>query len=279
MRNLSEEWEVLDLTDAESKVLWALIEGGTQSVSAAARAAQIPRTTVDAALRRLHERKLVRPVSRTGSGHRRFWKAARPERVSREMEEATLPFKEERGDPPTSLQMVGNTDPEELGVHVFHGKQPVLKAYEELLGLSETNRIYLIQGNQSADVLLNQLDRQYLLDFKQKIRKTGVVMEGFGGEYLLDIFRRCSVQALQQHKERLAVLALLPDVYTNFSLDIAVFDEAVFLINLVDETVIIVKNVAIVGIFQGFVRLLHDASHSFDLERYLREIIEKSWRA
>ena len=112
MKNLSRDWEVLDLTDAESKILWALIEGGSQTVSSVSRRAGVARTTVDAALRRLRERKLARPVlSGGGKGRRKYWKASRPEKVSQELREAAGPFQREE-DIPREGEIVGSIEAE-----------------------------------------------------------------------------------------------------------------------------------------------------------------------
>ena len=90
MKNRTDEWEIFDFTDAEAKIVHTLNEQGSLTVSSLARKANLPRSTVDSALKRLKERNLIRKVP---TSYYSVWKIVRSELLKKEISEARIEVK------------------------------------------------------------------------------------------------------------------------------------------------------------------------------------------
>lgn len=191
--------KIFGFTEAESQVLLALFELGPVRVSALSRKADVPRTTAYSALLRLKERGFVRKISK---GHfNRRWRITRISKLKHLVKQSIEEFDTERDsskkDEP--LGIVEGIDAKEVGIMVYRGKQQIEKAYETMLDLSKTERVFAIQGNKSAKSALELLDRQYILDFTEKFKKSGIIMEAFNGEAVLDLFKTADIDILKSH--------------------------------------------------------------------------------
>ena len=271
MKNLSEDWEVLDLTDAESKVLWALIEHGTMSVSKTARLSSVARTTVDAALRRLQARKLVRRVS--SKGHVSLWKAVRIDKAKNELLEAAEQF--DRGYAKAEEQeLVGGIDAEEVGITVFRGKKQIMRAYEQMLNLSKTERVWFIQGNRSAKSVLDGFDKGYIQNFTKEFKKRRVIMEGVSGESVQRMLAGTDKKTLEASFGRMIISTLLPDKYMDFDVDLLVIRDSVMFFDMRNEIVVIIKNKPIVEMLESVSMFLKENGIVFNINEYIKVIID-----
>jgi sugar-specific transcriptional regulator TrmB len=271
MRNLSEDWEVLDLTDAESKILWALIELGTMSVSKTAREANVARTTVDAALRRLQERKLVRKIK--SKGHVSLWKAVRSDRVKNEFLEAAQQF--DRGVVKVKEQeVVGGIDAEEIGITVFRGKQQIMHTIEQMLNLSQAERVWFIQGNKSAERSLEFFDKDYVREFQKIFKKKKIIMEGVNGERVKELFKKVDRKTQETSYGRMTISSLLPDKYMEFDVDLLIIRDSVMFFDMKNEIVVIIKNEPIVEMLRSVSQFLKDNGTVFNINEYIKEILE-----
>ena len=104
-------------------------------------------------------------------------------------------------------------------------------------------------------------------------------MEGINGKFALSLFRELDVPTLKSHLNRMLVMAILPDRYMDFNLDVLVFRETVVFINLDEEIVIFVRNKALVEMFNNFSRYFQDTGDKINLNRYIWEIIEEKKKA
>jgi len=166
-------------------------------------------------------------------------------------------------------------DAKEVGITVYRGKRQIRKAYELMLDLSKTERVYVIQGNKSAQSALKHMERQYILDFTKKFKKSGIIMEAINGEGVLPLFRGLDTDVLKSHWGRLVVGLLLPDKYLDFGIDIIIFRDTVLLGNIEEEFVVFIKNKAIVDAFSHICLLLQDSGRQFDLNAYVQKLIEE----
>lgn len=268
MKNQSDDWRVLDLTDAEGKVLLALIERGSLSVSKAARTAGVARTTIDAALRRLSARGLVRRVP--GVGHVSMWKAVRTDRAKKELSDAAQPFEREHA--PGGEEVVGSIDSEEVGISVYRGKRQILEAYERLFRLSKAERFLFIQGNKAIPAEFEKLDREYLFSFHARLKKAGVIMEGVNGESVRGIFKKLTLRELESHFGRLVIASLIPDAFMDFDLNVVVLRNTALFIDVRSEVVIAVRHKGVVAFLNRLGDLLKAYGSPFDLNAYLRSL-------
>ena len=275
MRNLNEDWNVLDLTDSESKILWALIENGTMSVSKISRLAQVARTTVGSALKRLQDRKLVRRVS--SKGHISLWRVARLDKVKNELLEVVAPFNRDsvkvKGQE-IAGEIMGGIDAEEVGIKVFRGKQQILSAYEQILNLSKTERVWVIQGNKSAVRALNDFDKGYIQEFVKSFKKHKIIMEAVNGECVKELLRQTDKKTLKASFGRMIVSSLLHDKYMDFDVDLFIIRDSVMFFDMKNEIVVIIMNKPIVEMLKSISMFLKENGKKFDVNEYINSILE-----
>ena len=272
------QWDILDLTLAESKVLQGLVGYRALSVSELSRKIKVARTTVDAALRRLSGRKLVRRVVRHGTGNVRLWKVSRPEKIAMELKEVAAPF-EKKLERPQSHEIVGGIDTHEIGITAFRGKKQILNAYEQMLRLSKTERVVFIQGNQSAEKQLHSLSKQYIGEFHKRFKRSGIIMEGINGKRLLQFFKEIDIPFLKSHFGRLIIESLLPDEYMDFDLDIMVMRDTVVSIDIGSELVVVIRYPKFVKALNGITKFLQDSAQRTDINLYIKGLIEEKEKA
>ena len=271
MKNISDDWEVLDLTDAESKVLWALIEHGTMSVSKTARTANIARTTVDAVLRRLKKRKLVRHIPSRGNVS--LWKVARFDKAKKELLEASSAF--DRGFvKPKEEETIGGIDSKEIGISVFRGRRQILSAYKQMLGLSKAERVLSIQGNKSAEIVLSSFDKGFVQEFLNEFKRRKIIIESVNGEHVVELFRDMDRKTMEASFGRMLVSSLLPDRYMNFDVDLLIVRNSVIFFDMRNEIVVIIKNEPIVEMLKSISMFLKENGKSFNTNKYIKEILE-----
>ncbi|MCH7597747.1 MarR family transcriptional regulator [Patescibacteria group bacterium] len=266
--------KVFGFTDSEAQVLFVLDEVGPVTVSSLSRKGDIPRTTVYSALLRLKDRGFVRRVTK---GQKK-WKVVRRSKLKRLVQENLNHF-DSNTDTAKKEEIVGGIDAEEIGIMVYRGKRQIQRAYESMLDLSRTERVFAIQGNKSAELALKKLEKQYLFDFHKKFKRAHIIMEGINGKFALSLFRELDVPTLKSHLNRMLVMAVLPDRYMDFNLDVLVFRETVVFINLDEEIVIFVRNKALVEMFNNFSRYFQDTGDKINLNRHIWEIIEEKKKA
>ena len=273
MRNLSEDWEVLDLTDAESKILWALIEYGTMSVSKTAREVDVARTTVDAALRRLQVRKLVRKVP--SQGHISLWKAVRQDKAKLELLEAADVFDRDTAKAEDS-EIIGSIDAEEVGITVFRGKRQIMRACNRMLDLSKAERMWFIQGNKSAERSFDIFDRGDIQEFHKIFKKRKIIMEGVNGERVKELFKKVDRKTQESAYGRITISSLLPDKYMEFEVVLLIIRDSLMFFDMRNEIVVIIRNKPIVEMLTCVSQFLKDSGTSFNINEYIKEILESS---
>lgn len=262
---------IFGLTDAESKVLLALVEFGSMRVSKLGRKANVPRTTAYSVLLRLKDRGFVKRISK---GHfYRFWRVSRLMRIKKLVRAALETFDRDGGG--TSGGIVGGIDSREIGITVFRGKREILRAYEQMLTLSKAERVIAIQGNRSAKEALETLDKKYLLSFHEKLKKKGVILEGLNGEYVRTLFERLELPELKSHFGRVIISWLLPDEYMNFGVDLLVMRDTALFVDIKTELVVIVRHKGIVELLSALTHVAQDHGKKFDMNAFLGEVIEK----
>ncbi len=271
MRNQSEDWDVLDLTDAESKVLWVLIENGTMSVSKTAREADVARTTVDAALRRLQERKLVQHVPSRGNVS--LWKVVLHRKAKKELSEAAEVFDRDSVKPKRQ-EVLGGIDAEDVGITMFRGKQQIMRVIEQMLDLSKAERVWFIQGNKSAEKSLEFFDRGYIQEFQKSFKKKKIIMEGVNGERVKKLFKGLDRKSQESSFGRMMISSLLPDKYMEFDVDLLIIRNSVMFFDMRNEIVIIIKNKPIVEMLTSVAMFLKDNGKAFNINEYIKGILD-----
>lgn len=266
--------KVFGFSNAEAQILFVLDEAGPVTVSNLSRKGDIPRTTVYSALLRLKDRGFVRRVTK---GQKK-WKIVQRSKLKRLVQENLNHF-DSSADVAEKEEIVGGIDAEEVGITVYRGKRQIQKAYESMLDLSKAERVFAIQGNKSAELALKKLEKQYLFDFHKKFREAHIIMEGINGKFALDLFKGLDVSTLRSYLNRMLITSILPDRYMDFDEDVLVFRETVVFINLNEEIVIIVRNKALVEMFNHFAVFFQDMGEKVNMNRHIWKIIGEKEKA
>ncbi len=265
MKLTQENFRLFGLTSAELGVLNCLISGETMNISELSRTSKINRTTILPVLLRLKKRGLARIVQ---VGKHKEWKMAALPVIKKIMANhiSVLEKKE---------TMLTGIDTRDVGIAVYKGVHQIKAAYEKMLDLSKTERVYFIQSFKSAKLSVEKLEAGYLEDFHEKFKKAHIIMEGIAGENVLSLYKTLTLRELKSYRDRMIIAFLIPDKYTNFATDIIILRDTVLLVNLEDEFVVFIKNKELTEIFKSVFSLYRDNGRKINLNTLLDEEIKK----
>jgi sugar-specific transcriptional regulator TrmB len=269
MKTQEKGFELLGLTSHEKGVFRVLDTEKAFSVTEIAQLASIPRTTVYSVIHHLHNRGLVHKVS---YGKRHKWKSWPIAKIKRKTTELLLSLEEgDHQDSNKESEVIAGVEAQELSIRVYRGKSQVKQAYEQMLLLSRTERIIVIQGNPSARKVLDVLDREYIIEFQERFRKAHVIIEGINGEVLTSLLSGLTQKEKDSHRRRMLVSTLVPDQYMEFGLDILIIRDTIFLIDIVREQVISITQSELVKFLRSMASLMKVFGKSFNMESFLNE--------
>lgn len=274
MKNLTKEWEIFDFTDAEAKVVHAFLEGGTQSVSALARRAALPRSTVDDVLKRLGGRRLVRKVSK---GYASVWRLVRSEKIERELDEAAeslgigdikKDIEEEFG-----VQISGTTE-----VVVYRGMLNILKIYEHLFKeLRREERIFAIETPEALRGFMSNIPPSRAVEFSQFITDRNVIIEAVFPESIKDAYREFAQENPDWPRSftpRTQAVRLVPNELLPGTMELIIFGDRVTIANYKEEVLVLVQNEEMIMLFRALYRLMYEAGKPFDQNAFIQDLAQ-----
>lgn len=264
---------LLGLTEAEEDTFLALLRKDPAGVSEIARAAKMSRTTVDAALRRLARRGLVRKLPHS---YKSMWKVRELNKLKSAAAE-TIEYmeKENAEDRAEKKEIIGRIDAENIGIEVFKGIPQIKRIYSEILKIGRAERVYFIQGNTAAKTELRDVEEEFIRAFHAKLKRRGVIIEGITGEAILGLFKEMKKPFLESHFGRMIVGYIVPDEYMNFGLDIIIMRDRAFFVSLEQRLVIVIRFAPLVDALLSIAAALAALGRKVDLNAYLRGLIEK----
>lgn len=273
MKNQTDEWELLDFTDAEAKVIHALLEKGAQSVSALARRAGLPRSTADSILRRLHERRIVRRVSK---GYASVWRLVRPEKLKSEFERTADAFgigdAKERIEKEIGVKVSENTE-----VHVYRGIDIVLEVYWHLLdSVHREERIYAIETAEAVRDFRQCVEPQKAIAFTRFISSRKIIIEAVFPESITDAYRefaRENPKWAETFVPRMQATRVVPDALLPGTMELIIYGNRVTIVNYKEELLVLIQNEEMVLLFKALYRLMYEAGRSFDQNEFVRSLI------
>ena len=277
---MREEWEVFDFTEAEAKVVQALIEKEALSVSALGRTADIPRSTTDDVLKRLKERNLVRRVSR---GYTSVWRLAIPAYIKKRLAEAghtlgvsthtrahTLPdstFREEISD--------------QSGLMLVRGIPGLLRLYEEMYSGHKHERVLFTQTTTAVSDIRKKVPTEDIKRINEIGKKhKGIIemiaTEGVQKEYRL--LAKHDVKWAPSLIGRLAIMHIVPDEYLgDLPAEVTLFRDELLLTNWREETGIVIKNEDIAHLMRNILNAVaYGVGYTFNIGAFVRDLIEEN---
>jgi len=150
------------------------------------------------------------------------------------------------------------------------------EALRKVLKIGKGRRVYGLQGNRSIGKSLEKIEWSFIFEYHDTLKERGIIMEGIAGESALKIFEKLTKKQLESHLGRLTVIYLAPDEFFDFNIDILVFQNIVMIINYDEETILLIKDSYIQETIKNMILLMESCSRKFDLNKYIKELIEKA---
>lgn len=190
MEDYLENLKLIGLKPREIKVMTTLHIFGQLSVTQLGGRAKLPRTTVDAVLRRLHERGLVRRVPK---GKRHVWKATNVLKVKNRTDTAFEAI-QAQVDPSFVGPVLESIDAKDVGIRVYRGKKQIQAAYIEFF--KQTGRMLAFQGKGFIEKYGEAVFAEGPeLMMKKEMGKQGIVIEGVVAKSNLEAMQALDVSA------------------------------------------------------------------------------------
>lgn len=165
--------QVLDLTEAETAIVNALLEKGSQSVSKLGVSADFPRTTVYSALQRLRERGLVR---RTSGGYASVWALVPPSDLKQELSSSLAYLDRDitRGELERTL---GVKTTENKSFFAFSGVEAMLQVYQWLVINHFHETVCRVQPYTAAAAMFGKLQKEKVAQLSHALKDNKVALE------------------------------------------------------------------------------------------------------
>ncbi len=251
----AKEKKLLDLSVEEMKILRVLSTSATLNVSNIAKASDVPRTTVYFLLQKLQKRGLVDRVKIRGHFE---WKS---------LETTVSPLTRIKKDTVTNIESL---------VTSYDGIDAIKFIYLKILEHAKSERLYFIQGNEQAKPSISKIDKKFLFNFHQAVKKYGVIVEGVAGEKILSIFKTLSADELASHGDRRVIIHLMPDsIMDTVLVDIIVIKDTVFVVDLSKEKIIEIEFKPFAQTVKAIINYLKIHVRKTDLNAYISGLLKK----
>jgi DNA-binding MarR family transcriptional regulator len=267
--------KLLDLNDREIKVFVSLITFGQMNMSDLSRKANLSRSTVQAVVGRLSEQGIVE--ARQVRKHKEYLVNTR--QVTRKLSDLTLNLSPDR-----KLEVLGSVSQGGsqadltdscAGIHVLNGMHEVYSMYQELLECAKIDRIYAIQGYESAKRALHETPRNFLFEVHRVQKRKEHVLEGIVSESILSLFDSCDIPTLESHMGRLTVVYVVSEEFLLSDMDIVISNKFTALYSFENENGVKITDQNIVRGMKDVYTLLAQSGEKIDLNAYIKRVIEK----
>lgn len=254
----------LGLSKREAIIFSALEICEHATVTNLAEKTKIPRTTVSFLLKKLKRRGFVNKIAI--KNHKK-WRLVPRDELMKRLRKTIRSFE-------SATDILGGISGNEIGIEAYQGKTNIKRAYRRMLGVGTNDRVYAIQGNKSAALSIEKLEKEYFYDLHKEFKNKKVIIEGVISESTLRLFQKLNIEELYSHLGRLVVAFIIPDEFIDFDMDIVFFGNSVFLVSVEKEIVLFIKNDSIVKAFKGLLLLAQNTGRKIDLNAHIKELIE-----
>lgn len=246
--------ELIGLRKREIKVLTTLHIFGPLSITQLGAKSNLSRTTVDAIVRRLHERSFVRRVPK---GKRHVWKATDVLKVKNRTG-AAFEAIQSQIDPSFIGPVLEQIDAKDVGIRVYRGKKQVQAAYIEFFK-KYPNRMLGVQGRGFIEKYGSEVfDAGAELLMKKEIIAGGTIVEGVMAESNVASMRRFGFDPdyLEQVFQIPYAFYTVPDELVDYPLEFVISGGRVAVSIPGKQLFITIDQPEIVSIFRVYVEVL-----------------------
>ncbi len=272
----AKERVLLGLSRHEEKVLSALAKEPL-GVSALAREIKLPRTSLNYALKKLHQRGLV--VTKP-HGKRRVWT------MHDNLELRDRFFAVGESFAPAEKGISSFAVSPEMRIEIFRGSKNLLRLWHMMTDLDKFERLYCIQPDASFNAALGHAlggaSYQEILDINAKIKARKIIVEALVHEHSAHTIPETlaarevePAQFLGGFVGRLADTMKLPPEFMDVSAEMYLYRETFVIINWAHEVGITITNKEISQFFKSLFEAAKYLSHKYDQnERMAQKIVE-----
>jgi sugar-specific transcriptional regulator TrmB len=275
MEHLQEDFQILNLTKAEEKILLGLLEIGTSTVSSLARKADVPRTTAYSALMRLKDRGLVR---RRYKGHLRGrWNIVQLESVKKAMHRTLTTFGSDRDKVGESFEgKLTEKAAESVEINIHRGIRNMLRVYESVVREHNNTHISAIQTSESMSSQIEKVSPEAFAWFNDQVSKNGLILDKVLPKEVKQLYREVmrSLPRWGGHLGGASTTVLIEDEYLRGNLETVLIQDIVLLVNWEDEFLVYIRNPDIAHSFSNFFALLKDTGYMFDINAFTKQLVE-----
>jgi hypothetical protein len=266
MKLLKDDLKILGLTLKETQILDALIIGKNTPLSIS-RYTKISRPTIYDTFERFKERGLIQTNIKNS---RKYWSLVKNEELIVKLYNTR---KQLLNIPEGTEEAHGLKD---ATVVIHKGKPAIQKIIFDIIENHKEERLYAIQGNESASGWDKVIGAEKLNKFNRLIKENTIITEGvlpfgwfekqlefFGKKWAIDFEGR----ATMAHE--------IDEKYFQNAGQVWVFRKSLYLIAMQEEIIIEVRNSEIQKLILSMFRFIQDHSQKFDLNARLRELLKE----
>ncbi|MFA6042399.1 MAG: helix-turn-helix domain-containing protein [Patescibacteria group bacterium] len=258
-------FQLLNLSAVEQKIILQLQVHASMTVSALAREIAIPRTTTHFLLKNLERRGLLHRVRVGKHGE---WSLADSAVITNQLQIGLQLFSHAKN---LGERVV-------LGDNVVQysqGLHNIQTTYTALLRAHVGERIYFIQGTQSAKIALQNLSPEFFQKFHAQIKKRRIILEGIGSTELLALFHTLDKKALASHQGRPLITSLVPSRFLRPDIDVLIFRSTLYVINMKKETLLTLESEEVADVLKNFLAYILAGERRMNVNEYVQQLLER----
>lgn len=266
--------ELIGLRKREIQVLTTLHIFGPLSITQLGLRSKLSRTTVDAIVRRLHQRGFVRRVPK---GKRHLWKATDVLKVKNRTDTAFDAIQKEI-DPSFMGPVLESIDAKDVGICVFRGKKQIWAANYQYFE-SEDKRLRVIQGRGFVRSFMGSMfEREYELTLQRKLQRSDTVVELVTHEGALEevtIALKGDHQYLKQVFETAFIYQVVPKELVPFNAEVLILNDQVRILMPAEVLLVVIRHSHIVALYKAYFELLKGSARQINTHDFLQELLER----
>ena len=229
----------------------------------------IPRPTIYITLDKLANRGLI---FRQKHLNKKRWLKNSPEYVEKLLKDASLSLLKSTPKPSEKISVSDN-----LQISVHKGPKQISELLSGFIRKYPHERLIMISGNEVIDSWDRVLGVKKINAFNRQIKEAGMITELITSkkwfEYQAKTF---GPEWSKDFEGRSTRVQNIDDKYLDYSSQIFIIKNRVYLVSMEDEVFIEIKNNEIAKLIISLTRFIQDHSSVFDPNALLRELIEKT---
>ncbi|MBI4088898.1 hypothetical protein HY415_02275 [Candidatus Kaiserbacteria bacterium] len=170
--------------------------------------------------------------------------------------------------------LVGVTPAMLTTVTAKEGYEQIKAAYEKILEVGKTERVFVIQGSRAPSAVLKNLPIEFIEEMHATQKQKPIILEGITGEKGLLIFNNMTPRELRSHYGRLTVVYLIPDEYLDFDAEIFVFKENIIVIEPESAKSLIIKDENLTHSLRLLISFIEQQGEKVDVNEHIKQLIE-----